>query len=269
MKLPVFITATSLIIAMLLGPDMAGSGQEALWDELILDIDKNGIPDKIRKEKYKTLTLRPGEDRTSCKRSAVEFVRYSLYRDSKEPPKVIFEHPAMRWAERLTPHGDLNGDGVMDFLYRAEDDTSVEYVLVLQKTSSFKAVYIGAFGLSLVDGYWFHEPDEIVERKFHWNADAERLETRDRLVAKWNPKREVFHGADISWITHDCVELHALADDESKTIGLLFMSAKVRLEEGISKGLKGNEWARVSTGSLSGWVKKRYVSESSPTKPFK
>jgi CBS domain-containing protein len=273
-------------------PNNLGSAQGQDQDtEIRADIDGNGIPDRIVEVSYQkaVLTYRvEGKLRCEPQTTMGHFVRYILYRDSRKPGKVIFDHQVgsgdeSYWWVKLKLADDLNQDGLRDLIFSAKDDTTEEIVFLLQKPRSFKAVYMGAFGV-IDEG--LNDQKEIVQREIGGKG-------RQWLLGRWNPAREVFEGLRIGWITPNCVRIRAEPHSKAKVVGVALKGDIVRIVEDGQEIAGDDEvegeascecppaiqsspkvtpppgWRQVRLNDTEGWVSTRYLSLTSPTKEFK
>lgn len=231
--------------------------------ELIADLDGNGKPDRIIRSKEERPVLLPVDSRrTRCQAVPGIFIKYALDRDSNERDVTLLEYyigttNSTYWTYRIEKPTDLNEDGLSDLMFYAGDDTTEEYVFLLQKDVGFKAVYTGTLG---PDEYALNTAKEIVEGGF---------ENKPRVVARWNPQREAFEGIDVGWVLADCVRLRAEPRSGSLTKRLLFRGEIVRIlgEESVVDE-SGREWRKVRHESEEGYLSVQYLSKTSPVKQF-
>jgi len=259
--------------------------------EIRADIDGNGTPDRIVRVFDEKPTVIYRVERTlRCRAVATtgHFVRYILYRDSQKTGRVIFSHlygstEASYWRVKLELAEDLNRDGMRDFIYSAKEDTTEEIVFLLQKPRSFKAVYVGALGLTEEE---LNDQKEIVQHEIGGKG-------RQWLLGRWNPEREVFEGVRIGWITRNCARIRAEPHSKAKVVGVALKGDIVRIVED-GQEIAGDEevegeascecppaiqstpkvtpppgWRQVRLNDTDGWVSTRYLSLTAPTKEFK
>jgi hypothetical protein len=228
--------------------------------ELRADINGDSRMDKIVKVKDVQPAYTLGNS-GGCKITTGHYIKYLLFLDGQREPITVFNHKygteeADYWQYKLEVLKDLNMDGKSDLIYYAGDDTSQEYVFLLQKPSSFKAIYAGTMDNGI---YELNKRHEIVE------VDHAKQQAKWKVVGRWNPKKEVFEGLSINWITADCVRMRAAPELNSKPLHLFFQHDIVPVDSSASK----QEWKKVKLGDQEGWINARYLSNSSPTKEFK
>ncbi len=229
--------------------------------ELSIDLDGNGRPDLIERIKYeKPKQLPLSVERNKCESRAGHFVKYLFYRDMRQPGVMIFDYfigdaESEYWVYEIGDASDLNGDSLLDLTFYAGDDTTNEHVFLLQNPSSFTAVYTGVMGL---DEYALSKANEIV---------ADPLGKTPQVVAKWNPRREVFEGEQVRWAKGDCVSVQAEPKLQSKVLRQLIEGDIVGLID-ESSGNDGGAWQKVKIEGIVGWVSGRDLSASSPIKQF-
>lgn len=229
------------------------------------DLNGNGKPDRIVEVKYKKPVKQFSRtDETRCETRVGHFAKYVLYLDNQKRGKVIFEYmygspEADYWQYGIDKAIDLNRDGVKDLIFYAGDDTSQEHVFLIQKTGYFKAVYAGVF-----------ESDLYPELNKTNDVIIQPDNSAPVIVAKWNPRREVFEGRKINWVTKDCLGLYAESSNKSKLLRVLAKDSNYDLS-GAKNSRRGG-WQKIkidaTIGGLEGWVESRYLSDTSPTRRF-
>lgn len=243
-------------------------GQQNNNEDFIADLNGNGIPDRIVKIEHKKPFKRLSWiERTKCEMATGHFAKFVLYLDNQKDGKVIFDYligdeEAQYWQYRIDKAVDLNNDGVKDLIFYAGDDTTEEYVFLIQKQNFFKAVYSGTLELDK-----FAEPNkanDIIVKPDHKSP---------KIFAKWNPKSEIFEGRNIKWITEDCVGMYAEPNNKSN---LLHFLAEGWIIESFGRQNDLNGWQQIKIRALDnqgevelqGWIEMRYLSAISPTKIF-
>ena len=256
----------SVLLSMLIivAAERAAAAQGSRKVVLVADLDGNGKSERIVKVEYKKPKQLPtAADRTKCQARAARFIKYVLYRDSRKSGVTIFDYfigddESQYWVYEIRRVADLNRDGLKDLVFYAGDDTTNEHVYLLQKPSYFKVVYMGVMGL---DEYNLNKAREIVAEPYPFSNNP-------KVVAKWNPRREVFEGTQARWITDDCVSVRAEPSAESKVVRLLFAGDIVRVVDSDVTSSNRGKWQKIKIEDVEGWVNVRYLSKFSPTKQF-
>lgn len=231
----------------------------------VADINGNGKRDRIVRSVYKKSVLLPSyTEENKCVEKNGHFAKFVWFPDKRKNGIKIFDYfigddEAQYWQYRIDKTVDLNKDGVKDLIFYAGDDTTEEYVFLIQKRTHFKAVYSGTLDLS-----------EFIDLSRKNNLISKENQNSPKLVAKWNPKREVFEGRNIKWITKDCVGMYAAPNNKSALLNL-FTEGEI-FEISNKRSDRKNGWQKVSfqtaEGLSEGWIDIRYLSNTSPTKIF-
>ena len=250
---------------ILLGLAFCVFGQEKTKSEFVADLDNNGKRERIVTVNYKMPSPLLSSNNAACETRTGHFAKFVLYRDNQKRGTTIFDYfigddEAVYWQYRIDEAVDLNRDGKKDLIFYAGDDTTEEYVFLIQKSSYFKAVYSGTFDLDN-----FAEPNntyDIVTKNY------DNLTTK--VLAKWNPKSEVFEGEGIYWVIGNCIGLYAEPNEISKVLVRFYEGEIVHSHEKSNDSRDGWQKIKVNTfeGWKEGWIEKRYLSNSSPTKNF-
>lgn len=224
------------------------------------DLNANSKLDRIIEVKYK----KPAKLLSYTSKGKYEirnghFIKYILYVDNLKRGKVIFDYligddEAQYWQYRIDKTVDLNKDGLKDLIFYAGDDTTEEYVYLLQKSSHFKAVYSGALSLDFF--YKLNKANYIV---------AATDEVNSRVAANWNPQREIFEGRLINWTTQNC-KFYTKPNEKSKVLNTLSSKEVVVLSDKTNSKRKG--WYQVKFMYEEGWINTNYLSKRSPFKNF-
>ncbi len=111
------------------------------------------------------------------------------------------------------------------------------------------------------------EPAKILEIEYFWNTQEEKLETKEEVVALWDPDRETFAGDNIGWILKNCVPVREEANEVGKIMDWLFRSDIAHIYK--HEKYPTSSWRRVRTPEKVGWVESKHLSMFPPTKMFK
>lgn len=232
----------------------ATSMHVAAGSKMAIDMDGNGKNDRIVEVRHEKEILRPKPGR-GCQLGPGIFLRYLLHRDSRAPEELldyfIGTQEATYWVHEIRKAEDVDRDGSLDLIFYAGDDTTEEYVFILQRPSHFEAVYTGPF----TDEYSLNEAKDIV---------VGALEGNPKVVARWNSVASRFEGSQVAWISGECVGLRAGPGVESKILRRLFQGDIVQL----MKPRDGSNWQKVKIGEDEGYVSSLYLSSSSPRRRF-
>lgn len=242
-------------------------------DVFTADLNGNGKRDRIVTVRYKKRVRQLSWiDRTKCEMRVGYFAKYVLYLDNQKKGKTIFEYlygdnEAQYWRYVIDKAVDLNKDGVKDLIFYAGDDTTEEYIFLIRKPTATKAVYLGTFDLD--EFVEINKSNVLVLRPSIAGSPS-------KLLAKWNPKREVFEGKNIKWINKDCVKMYAEPNGKSKLLHLLMEGGFFDISGEKKDNRKGWQKIKIETFDesrrkiveIEGWVKTRYLSTTSPTKIF-
>jgi len=231
----------------------------------VADINGNGKRDRILKSLYEKPTFLPSySEDNKCEERNGHFVKFVLYLDSQKRGIKIFDYligdnESQYWQYRIDKTVDLNKDGVKDLIFYAGDDTTQEYVFLIQKRNHFKAVYSGTLDLS--------GATELSKKN---NIISRENQNSPKMIAKWNPKREVFEGRNIKWTAKNCVGMYAEPNNKSNLLNLFQEGEMFEISNKLVD--RKNGWQKVvfetAQGLSDGWIESRYLSETSPTKIF-
>lgn len=242
-------------------------------DVFTADLNGNGKRDRIVTVRYKKRVRQLSwTDRTKCETRDGYFAKYVLYLDNRKKGTTIFEYlygddEAQLWRYVINKAVDLNKDGIKDLIFYAGDDTSEEYIFLIRKPTYIKAVYSGQIGLD--DFVNLNNSNDIILKSSSTGKFS-------KIFAKWNPKREVFEGRNIKWINKDCVRMYAEPNGKSKLLHLLMEGFFFDISN--NKNNLRNGWQKIKIETfdqstqkiveMEGWVEKRYLSTTSPTRIF-
>lgn len=237
--------------------------QEDTKTVFVGDLDGNGKAERIIQIKFQKQTQLPSrKDLSKYEIRNGHYIRYVFYRNGQEKGMTIFEYfigddEAVYWQYRIEKTVDLNNDGWKDLVFYAGDDTTQEYIILLQKPDYFKAVYPGVFPIDMEFWFDFDKSNNFV-RKF---TDSKP----EQIIAKWNPQSEQFEGVKVKWIKKDC-NLFKMPNTKSDVSSPLFENDLILAFEQGQKPQNG--WQKVETGWSKGWVETKFLSNLSPTKKF-
>lgn len=252
-----------IFITLILGGSFNIYAQNKSKTVLSEDINNNGRPDRIIQIEYTKPTKFPlSIDSAENIIKNGKYIKFVLYRDGQKEGLTIFDFligddESVYWQYKIKKIVDLNNDGLKDLIFYAGDDTTEEYVFLLQKPDFFKAVYSGTTALDMDFLLDFDKSNNII-LKFD-NTPSEPI------LASWNPQREIFEGQQLSWINGDCM-MYEKPDLKSEVI--------VRLSEGDvifnaeSTEKYPDNWQIIQTSWGKGWIDKKFLSNTSPTKIY-
>jgi len=249
---------------ILLGSAFCVFGQEKTKNEFIADLNGNGKREHIVTVNYKKPASLLSSNNTACETRTGYFAKFVLYRDGQKRGMTIFDYSigddeAVYWQYRIDKAIDLNRDGKKDLIFYAGDDTTEEYVFLIQKASYFKAVYSGTLELD-----YFAELNDTNDIVIKNDGSP------TKVLAKWNAKREVFEGEGIYWIIGNCIGLYTEPSELSKVLVRFYEGEIVYPPEKANDNQDGWQKIKVNTfeGWKEGWMEMRHLSASSPTKNF-
>lgn len=223
------------------------------------DLDGNGKPERIVQIQFtKPIQLPSRKDLTKRETRNGHFVKYVLYRDDEKKGITIFEYligddEAVYWQYRIDEAIDLNQDSKKDLVFYAGDDTTQEYVFLIQKPDYFKAVYSGIIGL---------DTDFLLDFDKSYNITQNLDSKQTSVVAKWNPQLEIFEGLKIRWINQDC-SLYKEKNNQSEVVSYLQEGEVIFVTDNSQ-----NLWRKIKTPWSDGWIEMGCLSAFSPTKVF-
>jgi hypothetical protein len=179
------------------------------------------------------------------------FVKFELVDGKSGKRSTMFEQNigtnlATYWVYDIREVRHINQDGSVDLVFYAGDDTSDETVLLLRKQDHYKAIYAGNTGL----------------RRNRAGAAIGETRLGDNKSTRWDPQQEVFVGEGIAWTTGDCIPFRRTPDSKGEMIFPLFGNNLVELLE--TQG----DWQKIKLDGEEGWVERRSLSRTSPTKVF-
>ena len=252
-----------IFITLVLGCSFNIYAQNKSKTVLSKDLNNNGIPEKIIQIEYTKPTEFPlSIDSAENIIKNGKYIKYVLYRDGQKKGLTIFDYligdeESVYWQYKIEKAIDLNNDGLKDLIFYAGDDTTQEYVFLIQKPDYFKAVYSGTTALDMDFLFDFDKSNNII-RSFD-NTPSEPI------LAFWNPRREIFEGQQISWINGDCM-MYEKPDLKSEVI-LRLSEGDVIFNAESTEKLPDN-WQIIQTSWGKGWIDKKFLSNTSPTKIF-
>lgn len=268
-RLPI-MQKTSLILLILIF-SLNICGQKEQKEIFITDLTGNGKSDRIVEVLYqKPIFSISRTNNKKCENSNGYFAKYVLSYDNQNSGKTIFDYligddEAQYWQHRIDKTVDLNKDGVKDLIFYAGDDTTHEFVFLIQKPNYFKAVYSGVLELDRFTD--LNELNDVIANPNH---------SSPKILAKWNPKLEVFEGKKIQWVTENCVRLYARPNAKSELLQLL-MRGWI-FDTSVKKEDYQNGWQKIKMSSfddsveswveIEGWIETRHLSKTSPTENF-
>jgi hypothetical protein len=262
----IIITVAGAAIAglnSLIQPSQAQTGKS----EVVLMMDLDRKVDANRKTSLETITRTVVErpttfDRDGCKAYGDNkitkdiIVQFHLTRGDSKQKTLLFEQRigtnlARYWVSDIQQVQYLNQDGNADLVFYMGDDTTDEHVLLLLKEDQVKAVYAGVEGLRRGQS-----PDLKLGEIGGNNGEK---------LSRWDPEQEVFVGNGIAWVSKHCAPLRKNPDAKGEVIRTPWEHDVVELLPE-----RQGEWQKVKIDNREiGWMNRRHLSETSPTKIFR
>jgi hypothetical protein len=262
----IIIPLTCAVIAglnVLIQPSQAQAGKS----EVVLMMDLDRQVDVNRKTGLETITKtiveRPTTfDRDGCKAYGDNkitkdiIVQFHLTRGESKQKTLLFEQRigtnlARYWVSDIQQVQYLNQDGNADLVFYMGDDTTDQHVLLLLKEDQVKAVYAGVESL---------QRGPSIDLKV-----GEIGGNNGKKLSRWDPRQEVFVGNGIAWVNKHCAPLRKNPDVKGEVIRTPWEHDVVELLPE-----RQGEWQKVRIDdSEIGWINRRHLSETSPTKIFR
>ena len=240
------------------------------FDELAplhFDLDGDGRLDAIRPRIYK-LRPRPTRSSQGDRPRQEHWIAFDLRLPTGATRKSFFRYRygddrADYWVWAVKPAGDLNHDGRMDLVFYTGDDTTDETVVLLQKGNGFKAV---SSGLILCEDCVLDDQFNVVMLG-RYDVDA-GTSIPDRIIGRWNPRREYFEGIDLYWVRAQRTAMRSTPDVSGELVEWLRRDDAVAAVRANGHHVTRGTWIQVEAQREVGWVGRRdLVATSQTTRP--
>jgi len=225
-----------------------------------VDLDKDGKLDTIQPRTYSS---KPGDGQARTNL----WIAFDLRLATGKTLRDIFryrygDNRGEFWIWALKPTGDMNRDGKIDLVFYTGDDTTDETVFLLQKGDHFEARSAGSI---LCD--CFIDTDYRVKATGFFDVDT-KIQTPDRIVARWNPQREYFEGSELYWVSAPEVEVRVEPRPSAQSVMTLGKDDAVLVTFEKGRPVREVAWLKIESEYGSGWVERdALVSSSRLTRP--